>query len=344
MTEVAIVGAGAAGAAAAYALDEAATVTVFEKSTGVCGRAATRHEDGCHYDYGANYFKDEDPAVTEVVTEVLDTDGLVDIEDPVWTFDGEGTISEGRDSDERKWTYREGIDRLAARLFDETDATIELRTRVETVAHEGERWRLTDTDDEDLGTFDAVLLTPPAPQTATLLREAEWDASLRTELAEAIGRVPYRTTLTAVLHYPFEVDPPYYALVNTEGEHDIGWLSREECKPGHVPDSESLLIVQMAPGWSTERYAESTEQIADAAADATADLLDDDRLAEPDWVDSQGWRLAQPDDGVDEDVLDRAADHDLFFAGDWVAGEGRVHLALRSGLDTGERMAARLGA
>jgi renalase len=342
MTDVAVVGAGAAGAAAAYALRDAATITVFEKSTGVCGRAATRHEDGCHYDYGANYFKDEDPDVTDLVTDVLDTEGLVDIAEPVWTFDGAGTISEGRDSDERKWTYREGIDRLAARLFDETAATVELRTRIETIAREGDRWRLADTDGEDLGTFDAVLLTPPAPQTATLVREAEWEASLGQELADAIEQVPYRTTLTAVLHYPFELDRPYYALVNTEGEHDIGWLSREACKPGHVPDGESLLIAQMGPEWSTERYAESTERIADAAADATADLLDDDRLAEPDWVDSQGWRLAQPDDAVDEDVLDQAADHDLFFAGDWVAGEGRVHLALRSGLDAGERMATQL--
>ena len=344
MTEVAIVGAGAAGAAAAYALDDSAAVTVFEKSTGVCGRAATRHEAGCHYDYGANYFKDEDPEVTTLVTEVLDTGGLVEIDEPVWTFDGDGEISEGRDSDERKWTYREGIDRLAARIFDEMDASVELRTRIETIAREDERWRLTDTDGEDLGTFDAVLLTPPAPQTATLVRDAEWESDLRTELADAIDRVPYRTTLTAVLHYPFEIDLPYYALVNTEGEYDIGWLSREECKPGHVPDGESLLIVQMAPRWSNERYAESTERIASAVADATADLLDDDRLAEPDWVDSQGWRLAQPDDAVDGDVLDRATDHDLFVAGDWVAGEGRVHLALRSGLEAGERMATQLSA
>ena len=44
MTHVGFVGAGAATAAAAYVLDGTtdATVSVLEKSRGVCGRAATR--------------------------------------------------------------------------------------------------------------------------------------------------------------------------------------------------------------------------------------------------------------------------------------------------------------
>lgn len=148
----------------------------------------------------------------------------------------------------------------------------------------------------------------------------------------------FRTTSTVVLHYPFELDPPYYALVNTDKEHDISWLSREECKPGHVPDGESLLIAQMSPEWSNTRYNESSEVIADETADLTAGLLDDDRLAAPDWTDSRGWRLAQPDSKPDGEPLSRAENHGLFFAGDWVEGEGRVHLALRSGLDIGGRI------
>ncbi|MEF8973977.1 MAG: NAD/FAD-dependent oxidoreductase, partial [Haloarcula sp.] len=34
-----------------------------------------------------------------------------------------------------------------------------------------------------------------------------------------------------------------------------------------------------------------------------------------------------------------AAEHDLHFAGDWVAGEGRLHAAIRNGLETGEAIA-----
>ena len=335
---VAIVGAGVAGAGAAYALDGAADVTVFEKASHVGGRTATRRKHGCRYDYGANYCKDE-AGVGDFLAD-FGGEGPIDIDAPVWTFDGSGAVSEGRDTDERKWTFRDGIERLPHRLFEHTDATIETDTRIGEIERT-DGWRLEGVDGDGLGTFDSVVLTPPAPQTASLLAGAAWESNLREELVESIESVPFRTTVSAVLHYPFALDRPYYALVNTDGEHEIGWLSREECKPGHVPDDESLLIAQLAPDWSAERYGEPTEEIAGAAAEMVADLLDDERLADPDWVDSHGWRLAQPDGGVDMDVLDRAGEEDLFFAGDWVAGEGRIHLALRSGLDAGERVAER---
>ena len=92
--------------------------------------------------------------------------------------------------------------------------------------------------------FDRLLLTPPAPQTVDLLRTAEWDADIREPLVEAVDAVPYRTIWTGVFGYPFELERPYYALVNTDKDHEIGWIAREECKPGHVPDGESLLVVQ----------------------------------------------------------------------------------------------------
>ena len=335
---VAIVGAGVAGAGAACALDGTATVTVFEKASRVGGRTATRRKHGCRYDYGANYCKDE-AGVGDLLTD-LDGEGPIDIDAPVWTFDGSGTVSEGRDTDERKWTYRAGIDQLPKRLFERSDGTVETDTRIGHIER-ADGWRLENAAGDGLGTFDSVVLTPPAPQTANLLASAAWESDLREELVESIESVPFRTTVSAVLHYPFALDRPYYALVNTDGEHDVGWLSREGCKPGHVPDDESLLIAQMARDWSAERYGEPTEEIAGATAEMVADLLEDERLADPDWVDSKGWRLAQPDGGVDTERLDRAGDENLFFAGDWVAGEGRIHLALRSGLDAGERVAER---
>ena len=347
MTNIGIVGAGAGAAAAAYVLDGAlpeASVTVLEKSGGVCGRAATRRRGDCTYDYGANYVKSDDERVNDLLTGTLDTDGLVEAEGPVYTFDREGTVSEGRDADGHKWTYRAGLTQIAKRLFAGTDATVERRTRVETVARDDDVWRLVDADGGEWGPFDALLLNPPAPQTAELLRGADWDAEVRADLAEAVGAVPYRSIWTAVLHYPFELDRPYYALVNTDREHEVGWVSREECKPGHVPDGESLLIVQASPDWSVEHYDAVSEENVAELADLTADLLDDARLADPDWTDHQGWRYALPDEGVARGPVQSAEGHGLYCVGDWIAGEARVHAALRSGLDVGERMAYSLGA
>ena len=338
MDSLAIVGAGAAGAAAAYRLrDSGRDVTVFEKSRGVCGRAATRRRHGCHYDYGANYVKPGDGPVADLVRD-LGEDGLVDVEEPVWTFDGDGAIAPGRDSGEPKWTWETGLTQLAKRLFARTDAAVERQTRIESLARTEDGWTLADADAGRYGEFDDVLLTPPAPQTAELLADAHWDDERRDSLRDAAAGVPYRSIVTAVLHYPFELDREWYGLVNTDDAHEVGWLSREACKDGHVPDGEALLIVQMAPDWSAEHYdTDAAEQTA-VAADRAAELLRDDRLREPDWTDTQGWRYALPDAAVERAPVDAARRAGLHVAGDWVAGEGRIHAAVESGLAAADRI------
>lgn len=339
MTDIGIVGAGAGAAAAAFVVDEAAPeadVTVLEKSGGLCGRAATRRQGDLTYDYGANYLKSDDERVVELVTETLDDEGLVDVTEPVYTFDADGAVSPGRDADEHKWSYRRGLTQIAKRLFGRTDATVHRRTRVETVRRAGERWELDDADGETWGPFDVLLLNPPAPQTAELLRDAEWESSTRGALVDAVGDVAYRSVWTAVLRYPFAVDLPYYGLVNTDKEHAVGWISREECKAGHVPDGETLLVVQANDEWSVERYDDDpAANVADLAEHAAA-IVGDERLADPAWTDHQGWRYALPEGGVDRGPIDSARREDLHLLGDWVAGEGRLHAAIANGLDAGE--------
>lgn len=337
MTTVAIVGAGVAGLATAYALrDTDAEVTVFERRESVGGRAATRRRESCVYDTGANYLKDRDERVSRLVTEEL-SEGLVEAEGPVWTFDASGEISEGRDDEAHKWTYREGLATLGARLQDASGVTVRTGTEVETFAREDGAWRLRVRGGE--ATADALVLTPPAPVTAFLLDRSGWDDPLCGDLREAAASVPYRTVLSVALHYPYRRDLPFYALLNDDKEHELGWVAREECKPGHVPQGESLLVVQPSPDWSRDRFENPDQDIAVEAADRTAELLGDPDRYQFDWADVVRWRDALPDAGADRDLLDRASAADLFFAGDWVVGEARVHAALRSGLETGERVA-----
>ena len=339
-----IVGAGLAAAGIADALRaEPISVTVLEKSRGVGGRAATRRRNGCRYDHGANYIKDSDERTRELL-ESLGTDGLVDIDAPVWPFDADGAISESQRPESHKWTWEAGITQLAKRLFSRTDAEIKKETRVDALEEGDSGWTISDTDGATHGPFDAVVVTPPAPQTADLLRATELvdgDGDLAAA-TDAVDSVPYRTIRTLLLHYPFEIDRPYYALVNDDRSHDIGWLARESCKPGHIPAGEELLVVQMAPDWSTANYDMPLEDAATKVAAKAARLLDDDRLTEPDWVDDQGWRYALPDAGVDSTAIKPLEAHSLYVAGDWVVGEPRAHEALWCGVDVGERLAAAL--
>ncbi|WP_263784260.1 NAD(P)/FAD-dependent oxidoreductase [Salinibacter grassmerensis] len=339
--QVGMVGAGAGAAAATYTLCTSRSdvdVTVFEKSRGLCGRAAARRRDRTVYEYGANYLKDAGGRVSSLITDAFDT-GLVEVDGPIWTFDAGGTVSEGRDGDARRWTYEDGITRLAKHLFGATDAEIERQTRVSAL-HRDDGWRLATADGSTHGPFDALLLNPPAPQTAELLEGTGIDAIDR--LGEAAATVTYRTVWTAVLGYDFEIDAPYYALVNADKDHEVGWIGREECKPGHVPDDKSVLVVQASPDWSTARYnAPPEDNVADLARHA-ANIIDDQRLTDPDWTDHQGWRYALPDDGLRDGVHQGAAREDVYVTGDWVAGAARLHAAVRDGLETGEHMASSL--
>lgn len=333
MSRVAVVGGGVAGLGVALSLRDDADVTIFERTERVGGRAATHRRAGCRYDVGANYVKSDDERVSRIIR-TLD-EGLVETEGSVWTFDAHGEISEGRDEETPKWTYRNGLGTLGERLREASDATVRTDTRIAGLRR-NDAWHVEDAEGKVYGPWDALVLTPPAPITASLLDVSEWDDDLCRELREHVGHVPYRTILSVALHYSFELDRPYYALVNTDKEHDIGWVGRESCKPGHVPDGESLLVVQMAPDWSADRYDDDDFDIATAVADRTADLLPDHPLAAPDWFDVVRWRDALPNDGADTDLLRRANEAELHFAGDWVAGAGRVHRALRSGLDAGD--------
>ncbi|KZN25995.1 NAD/FAD-dependent oxidoreductase [Haladaptatus sp. R4] len=340
MTRVAVVGAGVAGLGVAFALRDDADVTLFERTERVGGRATSHERNRCVYDVGANYVKSDDERVSELVREL--DEGLVETEGPVWTFDADEAISEGRDEDDSKWTYRTGLRTLGTRLADASGATVHTDTRITGLrraeSSDAESWYVEDEDGDEYGPWDALVLTPPAPVTASLLDLAEWDDDLRRELREAIGHVPYRPVLSVALHYSFEVERPYVRAGEHDKEHEVGWLSRESCKPGHVPEGEELLIVQLSPEWSADHYDDDDFGVATAAAGYAADLLSEHPFAAPDWFDVVRWRDAQPNDGVDEAVLRRANEAGLFFAGDWVVGEGRVHRALRSGLDAAEEI------
>ena len=339
MSRVAVVGCGPAGAATAHVLAAAdADCVVFERATSPGGRAASRTREtpvgSVTYDYGANYLKDDDERVNELFADVAEP---TDTPGNIYTFDADGVVSPGRESDESKWSTPAGVADLVARLVESSDATLRTETPITELVHESsDAWHV-ETPAGRAGPFDAVVLTPPAPVTADLLAAADWDTDARARLVDTVRAVEYATVWSVVAGYEQQLDRPYYGLVDTSGEHRVGWISRESCKPGHVPAGETL-VMQGGHDWS-RRHADSDPATVTAAmTEATAEVIGESFIAEPAWTDATLWDHALPEGGVDPGPLREARQQGCYVAGDWVAGEARMHAAVRSGLDTGERI------
>ncbi len=339
---LAIIGAGPAGLAAAWKLRDAADidVTVFEKSRGVFGRAATRSRHGLRLDPGANYFRTDLPEVAELIHSQLPNDELIEISGDVDVFDQHGSMAAGDDTlnGEKKWTYRSGINTLGKMLAAAAGCEIRHGIRVAQLRRhpQSRAWKLTDDRNADHGEFDGVLLALPAPQAMELLSPEEAD------IADAFSRATYQSQWSFTFGFDAaEVSWPgeFYALVNHDRQHRIAWLSRENAKPNRIPDHTLAVMAQMQPDWSVANFEASPEQLLLDVSKMIAELLGW-RLVDFRWADFQRWKFSLPTARADVDKLRSAESRGLYVAGDALVGKGRVAHALQTGLDAAERISA----
>jgi renalase len=340
MTSIAIAGAGSSGLAAAHTLlDAGHTVTLFEKSGDVGGRATTRKRDGFIYDSGAQYIKSGGPVSISLITGRFRTPDLIDIDKPVWIFDGRGRIQEGDpvQNAEPKWSYRSGLITLAQRMAEGLD--IRFETSIHHIEQTPTGWKLFDEAGQQRGQCERLLITLPAPLASELIETSQCADNLRNDICFQLGKARYNPLLSVMLGYrPGPQSRPYYALVNTDKAHPISWLAWEHEK-GHerVPDGVGLLIAQMAPQYSNEHWDTPDEALAQDIAQRVAQLINE-QLPPPIFTDVQRWRYALPSEKADATVLNTLTiPQGLAFCGDAFVG-GRVHLALEHGVSVAQSL------
>ena len=359
MASVAIIGAGISGLAAAHILIDAGhTVTLFEKDTGVGGRAATRKRDGFTYDHGAQYIKGGGPISTTWITQRFRVPDLIDISKPVWTFDAEGHIQEGdpvQNADPR-WNYRSGLVTLAKRMAEGLD--IRLETYIARVERITTGWRLFDVLGYALEAgggklphstplhsrpYEQLLITIPAAQAVAFVENSQMPGDLQEYLLANLRKAHYNPLISVMLGYkPIPRTRPYYALVNTDKAHPISWLAWEHEKaPERVPEQTGLLIAQMAPQYSLNHWQTPAEEVISDVAKLVAVLIDEpmiETIFEPVFTDIYNWRYALPAEKADvQSINTLALPYGLAFCGDAFVG-GRVHLALEHGVEVAHQL------
>ena len=325
----------------AYALrTRSVEVTVFEKSRGYGGRAATRGRYGCRYDHGANYFTSTSDRVERLVTAHLPSKNLVEIGRPVWHFDADGTISrpDPASTDSPKWTYRQGISRLGKLMARHSHADVRTQTRVTSLRRRKGHWEVRSSEGRSFSPFQVVALTPPAPQTAELLAASTGGGARVDRIQRAVEEVRYTSQFSFVFAFDRVLSRPgnFYGVRAVGHEHPLAWIGFEHDKPGHVKTGHSLVVVQTAPEWTASRVDRDPDMFVPEVKEWAEDVLVSD-LRHPEWYDTQRWRYAQPASALEGEMVAAGAELGLLLAGDYVTGTGQVGSAIETGFDAAER-------
>lgn len=335
--KIAIIGAGLSGLAAAHRLSgHDFEIQIFEKSKGVSGRAASRSKVGCRYDHGANYFKVNCNEIAQLLFEDLSTDDLCRIVGDIHTFDHHGKVSQGdpKQNAVAKWSYRSGISTLGKMIVESSGLEVTGSSRITSMCRSQNTWSLTNEGGEIFEDFDAILLTPPGPQTNEIIAASDFDPAPRSGIISELKKAKYHSQFSVALNYlgNYFLPNDAYALINSDREHPIAWVSLENRKAGHVPPEETLFIVQMSPQWTIDHYDDSRETLVSECSRLLAELITS-QLPQPNWSDTQRWKFAHPYSAADANAMRRTSTIGLFFAGDSFVGKGRIPETIETGFN-----------
>ena len=305
-----------AGLGAARTLQQAGqTVTIYEKSKGYGGRVATRRVGPYTFDTGASSIAPRGRSLEAVMLHELDRTELVEIGVPIYTHNGirvgPGDITRNRAP---RYAYRSGNTKLAKLLA--TGIDIRFEQVIARFRKNGDSFELAGE------TYDALILTPPAPQTQSLL-----DAS---DIRRSISQASFRSCLAVLLGYD-QPNPSmaYHAIIEPDQRYPLTWLCFESVKcPDRAPEGHCAMVAQLSPSYSLSHYEEADAQIIADTVEYVVRLYGS-KYAKPLVADVKRWRFSQPESFALFDSVNEPGSR-LVIAGDGTLG-ARVEFAFETG-------------
>ena len=241
-----IIGAGIAGLLAAAELQNAGhRVIVLDKGRGVGGRMATRKlsKPGAVADHGAQFFTVRDARFQHWVEQWLAAGVAAE-----WCLGFAGNDGHPRYCGQHGMT---SVPKLLARNLD-----VYTRSKVSDIRQEEGRWRL-ETDSGMLYRADNLILTPPVPQSLSLL-----DAGgiiLPADAREALESIAYHPCFAVMVHLSQASDIPAPGGVQARGEI-IDWIG-DNLQKG--VSAETTVTIHASPQFTNEYLDLDREKVAD---------------------------------------------------------------------------------
>ena len=306
-----VVGAGVAGLTAARALSDTFEVVAVDKGRKVGGRLASRRIDDATFDHGAQFITTHTTEFAEMMG-AWERAGVAG----VW-FEGQVGPDGVDDDGHPRFRGVPSMRHLAEHMAEGVD--VRVFTRVAAVAQTETGWTVRFDDGDELDA-DAVLLTPPVPQSLDLL--AAGGVELAAPDSRALRAIAYEPCLAvlAVLDGPSGLGEPG-AVRPSDGP--IDWMADNHIKG--VSDIPAVTIHASAE-FSRARWDASDEAVVTELLEAAA--LAGRPIPGQTYV--QRWRYARPATLHPDRVLVADGVPPLVFAGDAFGG-AKVEGAALSG-------------
>lgn len=315
MNSCLIIGAGMTGLAAARELTALGwKVTIIEKGRGVGGRMATRRIQDTRADHGAQYFSVRTPEFRQLIDK-LEAEGVAQ----AWDLEKAGI-------EHPRYFGAEGMSTIPKHLA--KNLNIILQERATRIESEGTRCRVT-TEAGNTYTADALILTIPAPQAATLLQDSRIPMNEAGE--HAFAAVVYQPCLAvmALLKEPSRIPAP--GLVKFE-EGDIATVTDNQQK-GIAPEQPTVTI-HASPAFSLANLEGDLQEAGQKLLDQLTDWIPAASIVE---YQVHRWRYSLAEMRSPEPFAALDAPFPLLMGGDGF-GMGNVEGAFQSGLQMATRI------
>lgn len=331
---VLIIGAGLSGLLAAQQLVAAGQqVTMVDKGTTVGGRLATRRLGPGHADHGAQFFTVRDELFRQAV-DSWQKAGLAYIWGTGWS---DGSLAETPSDGHPRYAIHGGMNALAKYLAAQLisrGVTIHTNQRLTQLTQTARGWSAVE-EGGHAYQADAVILTPPVPQSLALLDKGT--VPLNSVDRAALEQVTYAPCLCALFWLEGAITLPEPGAIQRPGT-DISWVADNQAK-GISPEA-TLITVHAGPDYSRAHYDAPDEELL-ATMQASLQPFTSGRVKVHD-AQIKRWRYALPTMLHPARYLQATDLPPLLFGGDGF-GHARMEGAALSGLAMGTALRKLLG-
>lgn len=304
---IAIVGAGLSGLTIANVIGEHADVTVFEKARGVGGRMSTRYADEFYFDNGTQFFTLRNKHFKQFLAPHLSS-GLIQEWQGKRVILEKGKKMTDQICFEPHYVATPGMNYLCKKLAEHL--TIKLNCDIAPLGEKTKQgWELFDKNGNNLGCYDWVISTAPAPQTTLL-----FDKFLpRNAILKQSQFLPCYS-----LMFGFRKKWEHSWIAANIMNSPLLSISVNSSKPGRNHDL-STLVAHSSNSWAQTHVDDDLKKTECFLRDELQQLLPFN-ISAPDYFSLHRWRYAlldkQNDDNIkNEPYYDKCLQ--LACVGDW---------------------------